>query len=140
MKAVITYPNKELGDDSVIDKAIEKINAEMQKDPNNVYMEIIGHYIIDRCTDDVTAARVAADGKTLGGAMSAVTAAARKIAVGNVAALTPEPVFNAVDNYFGLSRSDDMRHRALMAATGGVPMKPPPPAAERVALNLDDFL
>lgn len=36
----------------MIDKAIEKINAAMQKDPDNRYMEIVGHYIIDRCVDE----------------------------------------------------------------------------------------
>ena len=41
----------------MIDKAIEKINAEMQKDPSDRYMEIVGHYIIDRC-DEALAARI----------------------------------------------------------------------------------
>ena len=43
----------------MIEKAIEKINAEMQKDPSDRYMEIIGHYIIDRC-DEALAVKIAA--------------------------------------------------------------------------------
>ena len=29
--------------------AVEKINTEMQKRPDDPYTEVIGHYIIDRC-------------------------------------------------------------------------------------------
>lgn len=40
-----------------MENAIAKINAEMQKDPDNTYLEIVGHYIIDRCAEPaVTAA------------------------------------------------------------------------------------
>ena len=54
------------------DKAIEKINAEMQKDPADQYMEIVGHYVIDRCADEAVAAKVMGKKKTLRGAMDAV--------------------------------------------------------------------
>ena len=62
----------------MIDKAIQKINEEMQKNPTDPYTEIIGHYIIDRCADEFTAAKVAAEGKTLKGAMNAIMEAAKK--------------------------------------------------------------
>lgn len=85
----------------MIEKAIEKINAEMQKDPSNHYVEIIGHYIIDRC-DEALAAKIA-EGKTLKGAMTAVEQRARNVKTGNVAVLTPGEVFDEVDKYFGLT-------------------------------------
>ena len=46
-------------------QAIEKINTEMQKNPTDQYTEIVGQYIIDRCTSDTDGALVAKEGKTL---------------------------------------------------------------------------
>lgn len=59
--------------------AIEKINTEMQKRPDDLYMEIIGHYIIDRCgADEACEKKASAEGKTLTGAVTAVRNAAQK--------------------------------------------------------------
>lgn len=44
-----------------MDKAMEKINEEMQKNPNDLYTEVIGHYITDRCMDVDAAEKIAAD-------------------------------------------------------------------------------
>lgn len=124
----------------MIDRAIEKINAEMQKNASNTYVEIVGHYLIDRCSDDIAAARVMVEGKTLSGAMQAVESTARKAAVKNVAVLTPDTVFDAVDSYFGITRDDDVRERTIMAACASSHMPVTPPVAKRVALDLTDFL
>lgn len=69
------------------EKAIEKINADMQKNPTDAYTEIIGQYIIDRCEEQTVAEKVAADGKTLKGAMDAVMKKAQAAKKGNVAAV-----------------------------------------------------
>lgn len=103
----------------MIDKAIAKINAEMQKDPSNRYMEILGHYIIDRC-DEALAAKIAS-GKTLKGAMAAVVKKAQGVKQGNVATLTPGEVFGEVDKYFGLSTDDAAQWRALGLTPAGAP-------------------
>ena len=124
----------------MIDRAIEKINSEMQKNSSNTYVEIVGHYLIDRCSDDIAAARVMVEGKTLNGAMQAVESIAKKQAVNNVAVLTPDIVFDAVDTYFGIIRDDDVRDRTIMAACSSSHMPVSPPAAKRVALDLTDFL
>lgn len=123
----------------MIDQAIEKINAEMQKNPSDPYTEIIGHYVIDRCMDEVSAAKVCAEKKTLKGAMEAVTAKARKAKTGNVAVLLPGDVFGEVDRYFGLSADPAAQQKAMAAAApgGAVSRSAPPPA--RVNLNLTDF-
>lgn len=42
--------------------AIAKINEEMQKDPNNRYLEILGQYIIDRCSEKAVASVIWSDG------------------------------------------------------------------------------
>ena len=68
-------------------EAIQKINAEMQKNPTDPYTEIIGHYIIDRCGDDATAALILKDGKT--------------------------QVFGAVDRYFSMATDLKAQQKAL---------------------------
>lgn len=116
----------------MIDKAIEKLNAEMQKDAGDRYLEIIGHYVIDRC-DGAVAAGVAA-GKTLKGAMDAVMARAKKAKRrGIVAVLTPEEMFGEVDRYFGLAPDTAAQWRAL----GMSPAHPAPPAGG--VIDLADF-
>lgn len=124
----------------MIDKAIEKINAEMQKNPADIYTEIIGHYIIDRCSDDITAAKIAADNKSMKGAMDAIMQKARAAAKGNVAALMPATVFGAVDQYFGIPTNEAAQESAMMTACGATETQKRVPAAKKVALDLADFL
>jgi len=121
--------------------AIKKINTEMQKNADDRYTEIIGQYIIDRCGEDITVAKVMDDSKSLKGAMDAVVDKARKAKNGNVAVLTPEAVFGAVDEYFGIDADKTAQERAMMAVCGGVaeaPKSAPVPAG--VNISLSDFL
>lgn len=118
--------------------AIEKINKEMQEDPNDLYTEIIGHYLIDRAMDPEDEALIAADGKSLGGAMSAVEAEAKKRAKGKrVGILSDCETGKIIDDYFGLKPKPDLWSRAIMSAVGyGQPAEP----AGGVSLDLADFL
>lgn len=120
--------------------AIRKINAEMQKNPDDRYTEIIGQYIIDRCGDDITAAKVMADNKSLKGAMDAVVEKARKAKNGNVAVLMPEVVFGEVDQYFDLSTDCAAQERAMMAACSGMAAAPTSAASAGINISLSDFL
>lgn len=122
------------------DEAIAKINAEMQKNPNDLYTEIIGQYIIDRCSDEAVAAKAAAPGKSLAGAMSAVMAVAKKSAKNSVAVLTPAAVFGEVDKYLGIHEDRAAQTVAIMAAGGQVPAVPEVKPAGKVSLDLADFL
>lgn len=117
------------------EEAIKKINDEMQKDPNNTYAEIIGHYVIDRCESAAVAALVLADGKNLKGAMEAVVAAARKVKSGNVAVLTPDKVFGEVDRYFGMNTDQAAQQRAMSGLGAPVQVQKKKPV-----LDLADFL
>lgn len=122
--------------------AVEKINTEMQKRPDDPYTEVIGHYIIDRCGLDADCEKKAAgEKKTLAGAMRAVQEAAKKKAVNGCAVLTPEAVFGEVDKYFGFP-ADELAQMRAMRGTGRVPA--PEPAAQAapaaVSLTLEDFL
>lgn len=120
----------------MIDKAIEKINAEMQKDPSNRYMEIIGHYVIDRC-DEALAAKIA-EGKTLKDAMTVVERRAQKAKKGNVAVLTPGEVFGEVDKYFGLSADTAAQWKAMGLQSAEAPESECSQTAS-VDIDLADF-
>ena len=120
------------------EKAIEKINAEMQKNPNDSYIEIIGHYIIDRCEEQNAAEKVAIKGKTLKGAMNAVMAKAQKAKKGNVAVLTPATVFGTVDAYFGITTDTAAQLKATQGETPAPAATPAP--TNKVNLSLEDFL
>ncbi len=119
------------------EQAIAKINTEMQKDPDNAYLEIIGHYIIDRCADEAVAAIVMAPGKSLSGAAAAVQSAARKKKKGNCGILKDAEVFDVVDVYFGFSFNNDARDESIRQVDGG--SKPVPHVKKSVsgAINLD---
>ncbi len=85
------------------EKAIEKINAEMQKNPDNQYIEIIGQYIIDKCESDAAAEKVLAAGKTLSGCLDKIKAAAKKKAINGVGVVTEDEAFAEVNKYFGFT-------------------------------------
>ena len=107
--------------------AVEKINTEMQKRPDDPYTEVIGHYIIDRCGLDADCER---------------KAAAEKKAVNGCAVLTPDAVFGEVDRYFGFPADELAQLRAMRSAGGTpAPAAPAAPAAQAaVSLDLADFL
>lgn len=87
------------------EEAIEKINGEMQKSPDDRVLEAIGHYLIDRITDaDAEKVR----DKTLKGAVEKMRSAAQKVARGGVGVLTDEEGFAIVRRYFVL-RDDALK-------------------------------
>ncbi len=86
------------------EEAIKKINDEMQKNPDNKYIEIIGQYIIDKCGNEEMAKAVLAEGKTLAGCLKAIEAIAKKKAVNSVGVVTEEEAFAEVHKYFGVSK------------------------------------
>jgi hypothetical protein len=116
----------------MIEKAIEKINAKMQKSPDDKYLEVVGEYIIDRVHDQRTAEAVLAEGKTLSGACDAIRAEARKnakssILSGTVGVIRDDEAFKIVDKYFGF---DDAEHVPTASAS----------SAPVLDLDLGDFL
>lgn len=117
-----------------MEKSIKKINDEMQKKPDDLYTEIIGHYVIDRCQNEADAELVAVEGKTLEGAMKAVHDAASKKKQGNVAVMADSEVFGIVDKYFGF-KTDLKAQAQAVNGTGAAPVEAP-----KAALDLKDFL
>ncbi len=110
-----------------MENAIMKINTEMQKDASNEYLEIIGHYIIDRCTSDESIAKAVNDGKTLAGAMDAIKTEARKKAKGNCGVMKDREIFDAVDKYLNAAHDEDARAKSIASVDGGsAPVKSTP--------------
>ena len=101
-----------------MDEAIKKINAEMQKDPQNTYLEIVGHYIIDRCHNEEESKKVLDEKKTLSGAMKEMYEAARKKAKAQCAVMKDSEIFDCIDKYFGFSKSEDARSSSIASIDG----------------------
>lgn len=108
----------------MIQKAIIKINTEMQKSPNDKHLEAIGHHVIDTITTEGNAKAVMNEKKTLAGAMAEVKGAARKMATNGVAIMADDDVYAIVDKYFGISAA---------------PTAPAAPASGKVVLDIADF-
>ena len=118
--------------------AVERINAEMQKNPDDRYTEIVGQYVIDRCAAPEDEKMVTED-KTLKGAMEAVLALAKKKKQGSTAVLTPGEVFGEVDRYFGFSSDEAARWRAVGMAAPAAKAEPVKQGPAKMALDLDDL-
>ena len=84
--------------------AIQKINAEMQKKPDDKFREVIGHYIIDRCSDPSCAEKVMDEKKTLEDALDKIIDLAKKSKYNQCAVLSDDVVFAEVDKYFGFAK------------------------------------
>ena len=112
---------------------IERINAEIQKKPDDRYTEIIGQYVIDRCAAP-EARKSVTSAKTLQGAMSAVYKLAQSKKQGATAVLTPGEVFGEVDRYFGFPSDEAAQWKAVGMT---VPKAKERPA--RMSLDLDDL-
>ena len=121
--------------------AVAKINADMQKKPEDKYREIIGHYVIDRCVEEDAAEAVLAENKSLEGAMAAVVSKARAAASGGVAVLTPNEVFAEIDGYFGFALDMTAQQEALkdVSAAGG-DIHTPAVKNKKMKLSLEDFI
>ena len=110
-------------------KAIEKINAEMQKEPDNQYLEILGHYIIDRCSDPKVSQAIN-NGKTLKGAFEAVKSAAKKKGSGCVV-MKDNDIYDAVDKYLEAETDQEARLKSKASVDGGTAPK------KAASINLD---
>lgn len=113
----------------MIEKAITKINAEIQKAPNDTYRAIIGEYIIDHILTEDDAAKILDEDKTLEKALEEVVSKAQKQAQKNKAVIVSTTVFGWVMEYFGLECEEK-----------AYPQTPAEkPKAKGIVLSLNDF-
>lgn len=120
---------------TMIKEAIEKINGEMQKAPNDIMREAVGQYLIDLCKNDKVAGKLLREGKTLDGAIDAMTEHAKKHAKGGRYAMAPEEALKIVGDYFGIGSGDIGKE----AESVEEPQKPEPQKSDDISIDFDSF-
>ena len=106
-----------------IEAAIKKINTEIQKEPSNRYIALIGEHIIDCITSEAAAEQVLQEEKTLGRALTGIENRAKQQQVKGHAVIEDVVVYGWAREYFGL--------------TAETPQESSKPSFAR--LSLDDF-
>lgn len=109
-----------------IEEAIKKINTEIQKQPNNRYLALIGEHIIDQITSEAAAEKVLKEEKTLARALTGIENRARKQITGNHAVIEDAVVYGWAREYFGLTETADPQTSAEAPKKG-------------VCIKLEDF-
>ncbi len=116
------------------EKAIAKIDAEIEKEKGNRILEIIGEFLINLVTANANAAEnLLDDKKTLKGAYEAMRTEARKQSKDGCAVLTDDEGFEIICGYYGVDNQ----------AGGGENVDQNAPAvnaAPALDIELDDLL
>ena len=113
-------------------KAIAKLDAEMEKEKRNHAIAVIGEYLINLITARPEIAEKLADSKnTLAGAYEAMRTEARKKMYNNCAVLTDEEGFEIVCEYFGIDPGTDKIAKQAVQ---------PGKTAPALDIELDDLL
>lgn len=109
-----------------IDEAIKKINTEIQKEPNNRYLALVGEHIIDRITTEAAAEKVLKAEKTLARALTGIQNRASRQKEGNCAVIEDAVVYGWAREYFGLTEAAN-------------PQTPAEAPKKGVCVKLEDF-
>lgn len=116
-------------------KAIAKLDAEMEKEKRNHAIAVIGEYLINLVTACPEIAGKLADSKnTLAGAYEAMRTEARKKKYNNCAVLTDEEGFEIVCEYFGIGYQPPGADKIAKQAAQPAKMAP------ALDIELDDLL
>ncbi|MDF2790463.1 MAG: hypothetical protein K0S80_3564 [Neobacillus sp.] len=118
-----------------MEKAIEKIKAEMDKE-KNPYVQVVGEFLLNHLDKNPNdSEKIRAADKTILKSLEEMRKVASKKKVNNVAVLTPEEGFAVVMKYFGIT-GQPLAFDIPVASP--VPM-PSAPVAD-FDVKLDDFL
>lgn len=119
----------------MLNQAIEKINTEMQQNPNIRYIQVIGNFLLKHLESNPGAAeKVLAQDKTIRKSLNAMRTEAQKNQSDGVAMLTDEEGFTVVLNYFGIETEGIQ----LVAAPAPVPV--PEKNSAEFDVRLEDLL
>lgn len=110
-----------------IEDAIKKINTEIQKEPSNRYLALVGEHIIDNITSEAEAEKVLKAEKTLEKALAGIENRASKQRTGRCAAIEDAVVYGWAREYFGLTEAAN-------------PQTPAEEVKKGVRVSLEDFL
>lgn len=88
----------------MIEKAIEKIKNEMEKNKNNPYIQVVGYFLLQRLKQNQGAAeKILQEGKTIAKSLDDMRKVAEKKKVGSCAVLTDQEGFETVLKYYGIN-------------------------------------
>ena len=88
----------------MLEKALDKIEAEMMKNSDNHMMVSINDYLVEICKKSpVAAEKIANSEKTMKGAIAHLTAYAKKKAVSGCAVIKDDEAFNVICDYYKIS-------------------------------------
>lgn len=88
----------------MLDKAIEKLKEEIDKNKNNFYIQVVGEFLLQHLdSNPQDAEKVLTEGKTILKSLNEMKKEAEKKKVGNCAVLTDQEGFNVVLKYFGIN-------------------------------------
>jgi hypothetical protein len=127
----------------MLEKAIEKIKSEMDKNKNNSYIQVVGNFLLQYLNQNPGAAeKILQDGKTIAKSLDEMKKAAEKRRVGNCAVLTDQEGFEIVFKYF------EIENNALMVSKVKENSIQAPKISDKLAnkneinfdVKLDDFL
>lgn len=87
----------------MLDKAIEKIHTEMNKNTNNQYIQVVGDFLLQHLQKDPGAAdKILSESKTIAGSLEDMRTQASKRQVNRCGMFTPQEGFEIVLKYFGI--------------------------------------
>lgn len=87
----------------MINKAIAKLTDEMMK-LDNPLAQAIEEHLTELCTNEETAAKILANGKSLKACCDSIKDEARKRAKNNVAYIPPAEVFEMAEKYYCIEK------------------------------------
>ncbi len=117
------------------DKAIEKIQGEMNGNGNNPYIQVVGNFLLQHLDGDPGAAeKILAEGKSIAKSLEAMRKAAEKKKVGNMAVLTDAEGYAVVLKYFGIDG------QSMNVKVSAVPPVKTEKSSDDFNVSLDDFL
>ncbi len=86
-----------------MEDAIEKINTEMDANPNNAYVQVVGQMLLHYLRKNPGAAeQIMAEGKTIKGSLALMKDEARKHQIDGCGVLTDQEGFAVVLSYFDI--------------------------------------
>lgn len=88
----------------MITEAIDKVTTEVNQIKGD-HAQALGEYLIDTITED-SAAKIMQPDKLLSAAITKITSNAQKLKNGNCAMITSNVVFGWLNEYYGISSTD----------------------------------
>lgn len=125
----------------MLEKAIEKIKSEMDKNKGNSYIQVVGGFLLQYLNQNPgSAEKILQDEKTIAKSFDEMRKAAEKKKVGNCAMLTDQEGFEVVLKYFGIDGKVTVRPATAKEDKVQAIKTPEPESNADFDVKLEDFL